>query len=293
MPPHSIRVRHTQYCVRYTQFYDAVNGNRRVRVDEAGTATDKEVTADIGSTGETDDAVELPDVIAQAWGVREAASRGPKRGLTLQRIVDAAIRLAATEGLGALSMGRVASALGVGTMSLYRYVAAKDDLLLLMVDAAMGVPPSDIAGAPDWRSGLARWATGVRAAYRTHPWSLRVPISGPPLGPHNVAWLEAALRTLEGTALREDQKLSVVLLLSGFVRNEVTLTSDIAAASRGRPVMPPYGATLLRLTDARDFPALHGAIASGALGDDDDIDKEFDFGLACILDGVEALIRQD
>ena len=240
----------------------------------------------------TEDAVEVPDVIAQAWGVRAATSRGPKRGLSLDRIVDAGIRLATTEGLGALSMSRVASELGVGTMSLYRYVSAKDDLLLLMVDAALGAPPAGITGAPDWRTGLARWATGVRAAYRTHPWSLRVPISGPPLGPHNVAWLEAALRTMEGTPLPEDQKLSVVLLLSGFVRNEVTLTTDIAAASRGRQVMPPYGATLLQLTDARDFPALHRAIASGALGDDDDIDKEFDFGLACILDGVEALIQR-
>jgi AcrR family transcriptional regulator len=235
---------------------------------------------------------DVPEVIAQAWGLREAAARGPKRGLSLDRILDAAIRLAATEGLGGLSMSRVASALGVGTMSLYRYVAAKDDLLLLMVDAALGVPPADIAGAPDWRTGLTRWATGVRAAYRTHPWSLRVPISGPPLGPHNVAWLEAALQSLHGTPLPEEQKLSVVLLLSGFVRNEVTLTTDIAAASRGRPMMMPYGAMLSRLTDARDFPALHRAIATGALDDDDDLDKEFEFGLACILDGVDALIRR-
>lgn len=249
-------------------------------------------TAEASTAGDRENAVELPDVIAQAWGVREVASRGPKRGLTLDRIVDAAIRLAATEGLGALSMGRVAAALGVGTMSLYRYVAAKDDLLLLMVDAALGAPPATIAGAPDWRTGLTRWATGVRAAYRNHAWSLRVPISGPPAGPNNVAWLEAALRTLQGTPLPEDQKLSVVLLLSGFVRNEVTLTTDIAAASRGRPVMPSYGAMLLRLTDARDFPALHSAIASGALDDDDDIDKEFDFGLECILDGVEVLIQR-
>lgn len=242
--------------------------------------------------GTADGAAGLPDVIAQAWGVREPSSRGPKRGLTLDRIVDAGIRLAATEGLGALSMGRVASALGVGTMSLYRYVAAKDDLLLLMVDAALGVPPTDIARAPDWRTGLTNWATGVRAAYRTHPWSLRVPISGPPMGPHNVAWLEAALEALEHTALPEQQKLSVVLLLSGFVRNEVTLTSDIAAASRGRPVMTPYGAMLARLINERDFPALHRAVASGALDDDDDLDAEFDFGLACILDGVEALIQR-
>ena len=62
-----------------------------------------------------------------------------------------------------------------------------------------------------------------------------------------------------------------MLLLSGFVRNEATLTADIAAA-RGRcEVMPGYGAMVARLTDPADFPALHRAIASGALDDDDDL----------------------
>ena len=86
----------------------------------------------------------------------------------------------------------------------------------------------------DWRAGLARWAVGVREAYRRHPWALKIPIGAPPLGPNNVAWLENALRALARTPLSEDQKLSSVLLLSGFVRNEATLTADFAAASRGR-----------------------------------------------------------
>ena len=98
-----------------------------------------------------------------------------------------------TEGIGALSMTRVAAELGVGTMSLYRYVAAKDELLTLMVDGALGAPPPAPPGE-DWRAGLSRWAVGVRAAYQRHPWALRVPISAPPLGPNNVAWLENALR---------------------------------------------------------------------------------------------------
>ena len=90
----------------------------------------------------------------------------------------AGIKVALTEGIGALSMARVAGELGVGTMSLYRYVAAKDELLTLMVDTALGPPPPARAGDEDWRAGLTRWAVGVRDAYRRHPWSLRVPISG-------------------------------------------------------------------------------------------------------------------
>ena len=197
-----------------------------------------------------------------------------------------------TDGIGGLSMARVASELGVGTMSLYRYVAAKDELLMLMVDTALGPPPQADDGENDWRAGLTRWAVGLRDAYRRHPWSLRVPISAPPLGPNNVAWLERALRSQSRTPLSEQDKLSCVLLLSGFVRNDATLTADFAAGSGGEPLMPGYGVMLSRLVPRDGFPALHRAIASGSLDDEDDIDAEFNFGLERILDGIDTLIRR-
>jgi AcrR family transcriptional regulator len=237
------------------------------------------------------DAPDIPPSIELAWGLRDRGRRGPKPGLTLDRIVSAGIKVALTDGIGALSMAHVASELGVGTMSLYRYVAAKDELLTLMVDAALSSPPAADGADEGWRSGLTRWAVGLRDAYRRHPWSLRVPISAPPLGPNNVAWLEQALRALAGTALSEQDKLSCILLISGFVRNDATLTADFAAATGGEPIMPGYGRVLSHLIAAADFPALHEAIASGALDDEDNIDAEFNFGLARILDGIEALIR--
>jgi hypothetical protein len=118
-----------------------------------------------------------------------------------------------------------------------------------------------------------------------------VPISAPPLGPNNVAWLDSTLAALAATALSEQDKLSTVLLISGFVRNEVTLNLDFAAAAGGELVMPTYGRMLAELLDGADFPALRRAVASGALDDDDDPDTEFAFGLTRILDGVETLIR--
>jgi AcrR family transcriptional regulator len=233
--------------------------------------------------------LQLPPSIELAWGLREVGARGPRRKLTLEQIVAAGIAVARREGVGALSMARIAKEIGVGTMSLYRYVAAKDELLLLMVDTALGTPPPPTPGE-DWRAGLTRWAVGVRTAYQRHPWSLRVPISGPPLGPNNVAWLDNALDALAGTALTEQEKLSTVLLVSGFVRNDVTLGLDFAEASGGEPQMPGYGRLLGRLTRAEQFPSLHRAIESGSLDDPDDIDGEFNFGLERILDGMAALM---
>jgi AcrR family transcriptional regulator len=238
---------------------------------------------------EPSDDLQLPPSIELLWGLREAGSRGPRRGLTLARIVDAGIRVAQADGVSALSMARIAKELGVGTMSLYRYVASKDELLTTMVDTALGTPPAPAAGE-DWRAGLTRWAVGVRAAYHSHRWSLRVPISGPPLGPNNVAWLDNALAAMTDTPLTEQEKLSSVLLLSGFVRNDVTLALDFAEASDGAPQMPGYGRLLGRLTSAADLPSLHRAIASGSLDDPDDPDIEFDFGLARILDGIAVLM---
>ena len=57
--------------------------------------------------------------------------------------------------------------------------------------------------------------------------------------------------------------------------------------------MPGYGTLLAQLTDEADFPALHRAIASGALDDEDDIDREFDFGLERVLDGIEVLVERE
>jgi AcrR family transcriptional regulator len=232
----------------------------------------------------------LPPSIELAWGLREPPGRGPKRGMTLDQIVNAAIKVALTEGIGGLSMARVATELGLATMSLYRYVSAKDELLALMIDAALG-PPPPADPQEHWRAGLTRWAEAVRAAYRRHPWSLRVPITEPPLGPNNVAYLDAALRSLAGVSMSEQDKLSTVLLLSGFVRNNATMTVDLQAGATANPPAATYGMLIAQLAKPERFPALHRAIVSGSLDDeDDDSDSEFRFGLDRILDGVEVLI---
>ena len=71
----------------------------------------------------------IPPVLAMAWGLRDRPGKGPRPGLTLERIVAAGVKVAATEGLGAVSMARVAKELGAATMSLYRHINAKDELL--------------------------------------------------------------------------------------------------------------------------------------------------------------------
>ena len=237
----------------------------------------------------------LPASIEEAWGVRRRPRKGPKPGLDLERIVSAAVEVAAAEGIEAVSMSRVATELGSSAMSLYRYVAAKDELLALMVDAAFDAPVAPAPPGEDWRAGMARWAWTYHDALRRRPWVLRVPITGPPVTPNQTAWMEDGLRALGGTGLAEGEKLSVILLVSGYVRNEAMLSADLAAAAARTAdgqIMPTWSQQLARLTDAERFPALHAALASGVLDQDDDPDDEFSFGLERVLDGIEALVRQ-
>ncbi len=119
---------------------------------------------------------------------------------------------------------------------------------------------------------------------------------GPPLGPNNIAWLEAALRALAGTPLADLQKLRLVTLISFFVRSELTLSLDVVAETAGpageEPSPAGYGAMLAQLTDPLRFPALHKVIASGGFEGDKCPDAQFNFGLECILDGVDALVHK-
>lgn len=235
----------------------------------------------------------IPPSLAAVWGRRERPVRGPKPSLTLDRVVEAGVRVASIEGLAAVSMARVARELGASTMSLYRYVAAKDELLLLMVDAALGPPP-----APDrdegWREGLTRWTWGYHERLARHAWALRVPISGPPTTPNQVQWLERALWAMRDTRLSEDEKASVLLLLSGYVRNEATLTAELTAAGViSDEAMIGYSRLLRAVTDPGRFPAIHALLESGVFDRADPPEKEFSFGLERILDGIAMLIAQN
>ena len=115
-----------------------------------------------GRSAETTDTPGLPAEVAAAWGVRERSHKGPKPALSLARIVDAAVLIADTEGLDAVSMGRVAAELGAAPMSLYRHVSAKEELLRLMVDAAWDDSPGSLLSGENWRAGLSRWAWAMR-----------------------------------------------------------------------------------------------------------------------------------
>ncbi len=228
----------------------------------------------------------LPRGLALLWGIDDRQRRGPRPTLTIQDIGAAAVRLADAEGLAAVSMSKVASALGFTTMSLYRYVDSKDDVFLAMLDAAYGAPPANREHR-DWRAGLTWWCGANRAALVRHPWILQIPLSGPPVAPNLAAWMEEGLAALSATGLPEQDKLSSLLLAEVYVRGQVQLMSAFAPTEED-----DYAGRMRRVLEPDRFPHLGAALASGALEDAEGTEDEFQFGLETVLAGIERLIER-
>lgn len=242
------------------------------------------------------DEIGLPASVIAAWRGDVGPTRGPRRGLSIERLVEAAIIVATRDGLAALSMGRVATQLGAAPMSLYRYVATKDELLTLMGDSAYGPPPPAASASEGWRAGLARWAWAEHDVLRRHPWLLRIPIVGPPVTPNLVGWFESGLKSLDGSGLRGSEKPSAILLISSFVRAEASLMASVSAAiaaasADAEQASLEWADQMRELTDPEHYPALTRTLAEGVFDRADDPDDEFVFGLERILDGIDVLIQ--
>jgi AcrR family transcriptional regulator len=243
----------------------------------------------------------LPPGLDLLWGRRVHGRRGPRPGLSLDAIIGAAVRLADAEGLEKVSMARVAELLGFTTMSLYRYVATKDELLQLMWNAsALGLDELDLDGR-DWRERLRKWALAQREVMDRHPWITQMPLAAPPLAPNSLAFVELGLQTLDGTGLPGRDQLRVIGLLSSYTLSEARMAYDAARAAEqakaqpGGPVPPwTYEALLRELIDQQRFPRLHqlawSADAPGDTAGPQDEAAEFMFGIELILDGIQALI---
>ncbi|UNK70239.1 TetR/AcrR family transcriptional regulator [Microbacterium sp. H1-D42] len=240
----------------------------------------------------TADETELPRGIALAWGVAANPQRGPKREMSVERIVETAVALADADGIGAVSMAAVAAKLGFTPMSLYRYVSAKDDLLLLMQEQATGLPPEAHRDHDTWQAKMTALFEAQVLVYLEHPWILSLPITGAPITPSSSAWLDAALAVLEGTPLSDTERLATALSVMGQSRWYGIVLAGYAEQARLTGLSPEdvsarEAALFDRVITDEEFPALRHAIDAGVFTDEGD---PFRFGLQRILDGVATYI---
>ncbi|RAG85260.1 TetR/AcrR family transcriptional regulator [Streptacidiphilus pinicola] len=151
------------------------------------------------------------------WLRPERTGRGPEPAHSRAAIAAAAITLADAEGLDAVSMRKVATALGAGTMSLYNYVPKKEHLFDLMLDAVVGEfsLPDEPSGDP--RADLAALAREELAAMRRHAWLAPLSLTRPSMGPNALRVTEFFLAALADSAWDGGTKMELFAQLNGFV----------------------------------------------------------------------------
>ncbi|WP_380284108.1 TetR/AcrR family transcriptional regulator [Kitasatospora purpeofusca] len=209
---------------------------------------------------------EAPELI---WLRPERTGRGPRPAHSRTSIAAAAITIADAEGLDAVSMRRVAAALGAGTMSLYNYVPKKEHLLDLMLDAVAGeYDYSALTPTGDCRTDLRRLAHEQLAALRRHPWVPALVIARPGLGPHALRYTDHFLAVTEPSGLDGAARLEALALLNGFVCQYAQYERTAASGAKWQAELAGY---LGRAAAGGAYPHLAAAFATaGAPSGDPD-----------------------
>lgn len=217
---------------------------------------------------------------------RERRQVASDAGLSKKRVVVEAVRLADREGVGELSMRQLARALGAGAMSLYHYVASKEDLLDAMIDVVF----EEIELSPeetDWQSAMRRRAVSARQVLARHPWAIGLMESRTSPGPANLRHREAVTACLRRAGFPVLMATHANWLLDsyvyGFALQEASLPFDAAdefadmAEDVFLPQLPPD-----------EFPYLNESAAVLAAAGYDPA-EEFTFGLDLVLAALEPL----
>ena len=231
------------------------------------------------------------------WDRPERAARGPAPSLSRVEIATAAVTLADTQGIEAVSMRALAAELGVGATSLYRYVARKDELIELMVDTVMGNDLHfELRG--EWRKDLRSFAHGLRGMILRHPW-MAVPSAGlRNFGPNTAQCHEQVLGAIDGLGLDIDEMLVMVETLDAFVRGRAfeELSEQEAVRRSGLDqeqwmrAQVPY---IQSLIDSGRYPLLtRVVIHARAPHDPNRLEHGFDRGLERVLDGLATMLPE-
>ena len=229
------------------------------------------------------------------WEDRTRGTRGPKPGFAPDDVVRAAVEIADTDGLAAVTMHAVASRLGLTTMALYRYFPNKETLLDAVIDAGTGSPPPRSAPRPDWRTELKQWAHAKRALLCARPWLAELPFIAAPHGPNWLGWLEAITDTLSRTGLNAADIGGALSIVDGYTRGASDTAVSLARA-RARGITEAgwaagVGADLGRAIGDLRFPKFAALITAPSTGKPRTLDESFDFGLERVLDGIELYVR--
>ena len=261
-------------------------------------ATATKVLAALRTEGLVRPVVGVGTVVAEPVTVRRD---GPHRTvreteLTRERVVRTAIAVADAEGLAAVTMRRLGTELGVGVMSLYRYVAAKEDLVLLMADHVFGEERLPDPPPPGWRAQLETLARLQWGLCRRHSWLPGVlSLNRPMLAPNGMAQTEWTMRAVHQLGFDIETALYVTVTVAGFVIGiAASLQMDTEAEQEtgltADEWMEKQGPNFEDIVAGGRYPLL--AALAARPGFDMDLDTVFELGLSLLMDGFAQLVER-
>ena len=216
-----------------------------------------------------------------ATQVRPSAK--PRVRLSRDRVLRVAVQIADKSGIESLTMRNLAQRLGVEAMTLYHYVANKDDILKDIVDLVVSEIDVPSEGG-EWRAALRRSAISAHQVLLRHPWACSLMMSPARIGPARLRYMESLLGRLReagfSAAMTHHAYHAQDSHILGFTMWEVGYSTGIKE-------LPDSGATLRRQMSLDEYPYLvehmgqHGKPSRG--------DGEFWFGLDLILNGLEKI----
>jgi AcrR family transcriptional regulator len=222
----------------------------------------------------------------------------PGSGLSREEVVRTAIWVADGEGLGALSMRRVATELGVSTMALYRYVGGKEALVLQMVDVAIGEFPMPRELPASWRAVIETAARAQWSAYKAHLWlASAVSIGRPQVLPNLLPHTDAVLRAVGGFGVDANTSMYAAITVFGYVRGVALNLESEAHAEQDTGLTADEWADhqagrLAELIVEQDLAGFRALAEPDGFEFDFQLDELFEFGLGIVLDGLAVKLQR-
>lgn len=210
--------------------------------------------------------------------------------MSRQRAIEAAIEIADAAGLGALTMRRLAEALGVEAMSLYHHVANKDDVLDGMVDAVFGEIELPATGA-GWKPAMRDRAFSARAALTRHPWALSIMDSRASPGPATLRHHDAVLGSCRAAGLSVEMSAHAFSLIDSYIYGFMLQEINLPFGDSEDDLTEMVGA-MMPADVADEYPHLAELTVEHVLQVGYSYASEFDFGLNLILDALEQAAAQ-
>ena len=208
----------------------------------------------------------------------------PRIPLNRQRLIEGAVELADTEGIGSLTMRKLAQKLGVKPMTLYHHMANKEEVLDAMVDLVFSDIDLPLAGA-DWKPAMRRRANSARTTLIRHPWAVTLMESRTTPGPATLQHHDAVIGCIRQAGFSVEMAAHAYSVLDsyiyGFVLQEVSLPFDNTEEAHD------VTEEIVQQFPAGDYPYLMEMAVEYVLQPGYEYANEFNFGLELILDGLE------